>query len=307
MSTKEKVFFNNKTLKMAGEIHYPSDFDANKTYASVVVVHPGNGVKEQVAGLYAQKLAENGFIGFAFDASYQGESEGLPRYLDDPFNRVEDIRCAVDYLVTLPYIDENRIGAMGICAGAGYAISATQTELRIQAVAGISTWDVGDSQRNGFARRWTDEQKRQMLLDVAAQRTREARGEEPLYMGYVPNSPEEFTEDTPIIQREAYEYYNTPRASHPNSHNKVLFTCNDRFAAFKAFDQIDTISPRPLLLIIGSEADTIYFTDSAYQAAKEPKEIYTIQGATHVDLYDKSPYVEQVTEKLTDFFRKALK
>lgn len=119
MSSKEKVFFKNKTLEMAGEIHYPSDFDPNQKYASVVVSYPGNGVKERVAGLYADKLAENRFIGFAFDASYQGESEGLPRYLDDPFNRVEDIRCAVDYLVTLPFIDENRIGTMGICAGAG--------------------------------------------------------------------------------------------------------------------------------------------------------------------------------------------
>lgn len=306
MSTKEKVYFKNGILKMAGEIHFPSDFDPNKKYASVVVSHPGNGVKEQVAGLYARKLAENGFIGLAFDASYQGESEGLPRYLDDPFNRVEDIRCAVDYLVTLPYIDENRIGAMGICAGAGYAISATQTELRIQAVAGISTWDVGDSQRNGFARKWTDEQKKQILKDVAAQRTREARGEAPLLVGYVPNCPEDFTEDTPVIQREAYEYYNTPRAIHPNSHNKFLFTCNDRFISFDAFSQIDTISPRPLLLIIGSEADTIYFSDTAYEKAIEPKEMYTIEGATHVDLYDKSPFVEQVTEKLTDFFKKAL-
>lgn len=306
MSTKQKVYFKNKMLKMAGEIHLPSDFDINKKYASIVVSHPGNGVKEQVAGLYAQKLAENGFIGFAFDASYQGESEGLPRYLDDPFNRVEDIRCAIDYLVTLPYIDENRIGAMGICAGAGYAISAAQTELRIQAVAGISTWDVGDSQRNGFARKWTEEQKRQILKDVAAQRTREARGEEPLLVGYVPNSVEEFTDETPVIQREAYEYYCTSRASHPNSHNKFLFTCNDRFIAFKAFDQIETISPRPTLFIIGSEADTIYFTDSAYEQAKEPKEIYTIQGATHVDLYDKSPFVEQVTNKLTSFFKESL-
>lgn len=115
---------------MAGEIHFPANFDLNKKYDGVVVSHPSNGVKEQVAGLYAQKLAENGFIGFAFDASYQGESEGLSRYLDGAFNRVEDIRCAINYLVTLPYIDENRIGAMGICAGAGYAINATQTKYR---------------------------------------------------------------------------------------------------------------------------------------------------------------------------------
>lgn len=306
MSIKQKVFFNNKTLRMAGEIHFPSDFDPNKKYAGIVISHPGNGVKEQVAGLYAAKLSDNNFIGFAFDASYQGESEGMPRYLDDPFNRVEDIRCAIDYLVTLPYIDENQIGAMGICAGAGYAIAAAQTELRIQAVAGISTWDVGDSQRNGFARRWTEEQKRKILVEVAAQRTREARGEEPLLVGYVPDSPEAFTEDTPVIQREAYEYYCTPRAAHPNSHNKYLFTCNDRFIAFDAFAQIETIAPRPLLLIIGSEADTIYFTETAYQKASEPKEIYTIKGATHVDLYDKLPYVEKVTEKLTEFFREAL-
>lgn len=306
MSTKEKTYFKNKTLLMAGEIHLPLNFDPNKKYASVVVSHPGNGVKEQVAGLYAQKLAEEGFIGFAFDASYQGESEGLPRYLDDPFNRVEDIRSAIDYLVTLPYIDENRIGAMGICAGAGYAISAAQTEYRIQAVAGISTWDVGDSQRNGFARRWTDEQRNQMLRDVAAQRTREARGAKPLLVGYVPNSIDEFRVDTPTIQKEAYEYYCTPRAAHPNSHNKFLFTCNDRFAAFKAFDQIETISPRPILFIIGSEADTIYFTDTAYEQAKEPKEVYSIQGASHVDLYDKPQFVKEATAKLNEFFKKAL-
>ncbi|MGL4518395.1 MAG: alpha/beta hydrolase [Phocaeicola sp.] len=117
MGTKHKVFFKNKNLKMAGEIHLPEEFDESKKYAAVVVVHPGNGTKEQVAGLYAQKLSEQGFVGFAYDASYQGESEGEPRYLEDPTARVEDVRCAIDYLVTLPYIDEECIGAMGICAG----------------------------------------------------------------------------------------------------------------------------------------------------------------------------------------------
>ena len=164
---------------MAGEIYFPEDFDTEKKYPSIVVTHPGNGVKEQVAGLYARLLSERGFVTLAFDASHQGESEGLPRYLEDPTARVEDIRCAIDFLVTLPYIDEERIGAMGICAGAGYSINAAQTEYRIKAVAGISTWDVGDSQRNGFAQCWTEEEKRQMFRGVALQRTREARGEAP--------------------------------------------------------------------------------------------------------------------------------
>lgn len=306
-TTKEKVLFKNKNLTMAGEIHYPADFDSAKKYPTVIAVHPGNGTKEQVAGLYAQKLAEQGFVGFAYDASYQGESEGEPRYLEDPVARVEDIRCAIDYLVTLPYIDENRIGAMGICAGAGYAINATQTEYRIQAVAGVSTWDVGDSQRNGFARCWSEAERKQMLRDVAAQRTREARGEEPLLVGYVPMTEADIDENTSVIQREAYDYYCTPRAVHPNSHNRIRFSCNDRLAAFNAFDLIETISPRPILLIVGSKADTIYFSDSAYEKAQEPKEMFRIEGATHVDLYDKSPFVEQVADKLTQFFSLALK
>lgn len=306
MTTKEKVFFRNKNLRMVGEIHLPDGFDPAKKYASIVTVHPGNGVKEQVSGLYAQKLSEQGFVAFAYDASYQGESEGEPRYLEDPTARVEDVRCAIDYLVTLPYIDEDRIGAMGICAGAGYAINAAQTEYRIQAVAGISTWDVGDSQRNGFNRCLNKEQRKQLLRDVAAQRTREARGEEPLLVGYVPSTDGDINEATSVIQREAYQYYCTPRASHPNSHNKFLFSCNDRLAAFNAFDLIETISPRPILLIVGSEADTIYFSDSAYEKALEPKEMYRVAGATHVDLYDKSPFVEEVTGKLTEFFTRNL-
>ncbi|MGM5629846.1 alpha/beta hydrolase [Apibacter raozihei] len=300
---KEKIFFKNQTLKLAGELYFPLDFDNNQKFAAIIISHPGNGVKEQVAGLYAKKLAENGFISLAFDASHQGESEGLPRYLDDPAKRVEDIRCAVDFLVTLPYIDENKIGAMGICAGAGYAINTAQTEYRIQAVAGISTWDVGDSQRNGFARKWTKQQRNEILQEVALQRTREARGEKPLFVGYVPDSEADFDDDTPIIQREAYEYYCTSRAAHPNSHNKYLYTGNDRFIAWEAFNLLDTLSPRPLLLIVGSLADTIYFSENAYEKANEPKELYIVEGASHVDLYDQEIYVEQVTEKLTDFFR----
>lgn len=320
---KEKVFFKNKDIKMAGEIYYPVDFDKNKKYPAIVITHPGGGVKEQASALYGGKLAEKGFIALAFDASYQGESGGEPRFLEDPTSRVEDIRCAIDYLVTLPYIDENRIGAMGICAGGGYSINAAQTEYRIKAVAGISSWDVGDSARHGlrcstvnnmkkvdqanelFPPLTVDDMKK-MLDEVAKQRSREARGEERKYLGYVPNSLDEITEKTPVIQKEAYEYYRTPRASHPNSQNKYLFTSIDRLCAFSAFDNIETISPRPILLIVGSEADTIYFSKTAYNKAQQPKEMFKIQGATHIDLYDKSEYVNPVVEKLAEFFGKNL-
>ena len=302
MSIIEKIFFKNGDLRIAGELHFPSEFDATKKYAAVVAVHPGNGVKEQVSGLYAKLLAEQGFVAIAFDASHQGESDGYPRYLEDPARRVEDIRCAIDFLVTLPYVDEERIGAFGICAGAGYAINCAQSEARIQAVAGISTWDVGDSQRNGLFRSLTKEERQQLLRDVSAQRTREARGEKPLYMGYVPALPTEFTDDTAQISKDASDYYCTPRAAHPNSHNKYLFSCNDRMIAWDAFSLIDTISPRPILFVVGELADTIYFTDSAYEKALEPKEIYRVKGAKHVDLYDLEPYVSQVGDKLANFF-----
>ena len=306
MSRKEKITFKNGDLKMSGELYLPDVFDAEKKYRAVVAVHPGNGVKEQVAGLYARLLAEQGFVTLAYDASHQGASDGYPRYLEDPARRVEDIRCAIDFLVTLPYVDEERIGAFGICAGGGYAISCAQSEARIQAVAGISTWDVGDSQRNGLFRSLTKDERRQLLREVGAQRTREARGEEPLYMNYVPNSPEEFTEATAQISKDASDYYCTPRASHINSHNKYIFSCNDRMIAWDAFSLIDTLSPRPLLLIVGNKADTIYFSDTAYEKALEPKEIYYIKGAKHVDLYDKSPFVEEVAEKMNSFFKGAL-
>ncbi len=146
----KKVSFKKFDINLAGLIFYPDNFDKKKKYPAIVITHPGGGVKEQCSSLYAWNLAKNGYVTIAFDASHQGESEGLPRYLEDPASRVEDIRSAIDYLVTLLYVDEEKIGAMGICAGGGYTMNAIQTEYRIKAAAGISTWDVGDSAKNGF-------------------------------------------------------------------------------------------------------------------------------------------------------------
>lgn len=141
---KEKVFYNQtyNNVKIAGELYKPENFDVNKKYPAIIVVHPAGGVKEQVAGLYAKKLSENGFITLAFDASYQGESGGKPHFLENPASRVEDVRSSVDFLTTLPFVDKENIGVLGICAGGGYAFNAAQTEMRIKAVATVSAFDL---------------------------------------------------------------------------------------------------------------------------------------------------------------------
>ncbi len=302
----KKVFFKKFALRLAGLLFVPEVLEEGRRYPAVVVTHPGGGVKEQCSSLYAWHLARAGFVALAYDASHQGESEGLPRYLEDPASRVEDIRAAVDYLTTLPYVDEGRIGAMGVCAGGGYTMSAIQTDARIRAAAGISTWDVGDSARNGFPGVNIENFFQKLLREVADARTAEARGEEPRYWNYVPASADAIDANTSVIQREAYEYYRTPRCQYPTSVNKYLVSSNDKLAAFDAFAYLATVSPRPVLFIVGSRADTLYFTEDGYKRAREPKEIFTIEGASHVDLYDKPPFVAQAVARLTDFFGKAL-
>lgn len=303
----QKVTFKKQDLKIAGLLFLPDNFNKNKKYPAIVVTHPGGGVKEQTSSLYAYSLSKAGFVTLSFDASHQGESEGLPRFLEDPTSRVEDIRSAVDYLVSLPYVDDNKIGAMGICAGGGYSMSAIQTESRIKAAAGVSSWDVGDTAKNGFPVSDDPDYMKKVLTETAKQRTREARGEKALYVGYLPNSESEMNANTPTIQKEGYEYYRTSRAGFPTSENKMLFTSNDKLAAFDAFAHIETVSPRPILLIVGGEADTIYFSEKAYKKANEPKELYKIKGASHIDLYDRPEYVSVAVDKLTQYFNKYLK
>lgn len=146
----QAVYFQNGPWKMAGNLYFPKNIENGKKYPAIITVHPGGGVKEQTSGLYAKKLAEQGFITLAYDASHQGDSEGMPRYLENPTERVEDIRSAVDYLTTLPQVDAEKIGVFGICAGGGYALSAAQTEHRIKAVATASAVDIGTTFRQGW-------------------------------------------------------------------------------------------------------------------------------------------------------------
>lgn len=304
-TTVQAVTFKKDNLKLAGNIFLPAGFDKNKKYPAIVVVHPGGGVKEQTAGLYAQQLAEKGFITLAFDASHQGASEGLPRFLDNPLNWVGDIYSAVDYLVTLPFIDANNIGGLGICAGSGATVKAAMTERRIKALATISGVDVGAAGRRGWEGKGSGEDVIPTLEAVAKQRTAEANGAVALYVPYV---PEVGDKTAPKDLQEAAEYYRTPRGQYPTSTNKLLFSGMSYGLMFDGFGQADKLLTQPLLLIAGSEAGSLWHSQELIEkAASKDKELFIIKGATHMDLYDGKQYVPQVTKKLTEFFNNNLK
>jgi fermentation-respiration switch protein FrsA (DUF1100 family) len=299
--TIEKVTFNNNNLKMAGNLYLPKDFNENKKYPAIITVHPGGGVKEQTSGLYAQKMAEQGYVALAFDASHQGESEGLPRFLENPTERVEDIKSAVDYVSTLKFVNAEKIGLIGICAGGGYSVNAAMTEKRIKAIAVASPVSTGN--KKGWDGKTPISESLATLQAVAKQRTAEANGAEPIYVNYVPEKPDG---NTPNDLVEAHDYYRTPRAQHPNSTNQLLFTSLDKMLAFEAFTNIETFLSQPILVIVGSKAGSRWQGEEIYKKAKSQKELKIIDGATHMDLYDIPKYVIQVANDMTTFFGKNL-
>jgi uncharacterized protein len=303
--TRRAVTFKNRDVNMAGVLFVPADLNQSnksKTYPAIVVVHPGGGSKDQTASLYAYRLAQQGYIALAFDASHQGESGGEPRLLEDPTARVEDVRSAVDYFTTLPFVDRERIAALGICAGGGYAINATMTDHRIKAVAGVSAFNYGDGFRKGWRGTGTVEEQLATLQGVAKQRTAEANGAQPTMLPYVPDSIEGVTEPEMVDASEYYRQAN--RWRHENSPNRFLSSSIDKIYAFDAFDGIDTLLTQPLLLIAGSNAGSKWHSDRAYELAKSEKELFVVPGGTHMSLYDKD--VGKAMPKLLDFFGKQL-
>lgn len=301
----EKVKFKNRIgIEVVGDLYLPKDLDRSKQHAAIIVGHPFGGVKEQTSGLHAQKMAELGYVTMAFDASFYGESGGTPRHIEVPEIRVEDFSAAVDFMSNHPLVDADRIGVIGICGGGGYSVSAAQIDHRIKAVATISMYDMGRARRQGLGDVISYEQRMKTLDEIGEQRTREFAGAQRRDIGAIPESVSASdTENT----REFYDYYRTPRGLHPSSTSYYSFTSLAPMMDFFPFAQIETISPRPLLFIVGERAASAYFSEDAYRRAVEPKELFVVPGASHVDLYDVPQYTDQSVKKLDDFFQEYLR
>ncbi|MBV7531362.1 alpha/beta hydrolase [Chitinophaga sp. sic0106] len=292
MNTKSVTFLSNN-IPLAANLYLP----AGKPIAALVVGHPGTGVKEQAAGLYAQLLAEKGFITLAFDAAYQGESGGLPRGLEDPAQRIEDIKAAVTYLQS---IQDKPVGVLGICASGGYGVAAAATDHRIKAIATVSAADIGRQFRNGGDGKQGMEVIQGMLDMAAADRSAKEPGSFPLFPA------EEQAKAMGLHVYEGWKYYCTDQGQHPRSAKFFQWKSVELIAGFDAFRFADLIAPRPLLMITGSEAVTTWMTEAAIATAKAPKEHAIIDGPTHVELYYKQPYVNQAVDKLHAFFTENL-
>lgn len=303
---RQKVTFRNRFLiDVVGDLFLPAGYDPAKRYPTLVVGHPFGGVKEQTSGLYARRLAELGYITLAFDASYYGESGGYPRRIESPEVRVEDFSAAVDFLANHPAVDADRIGVIGICGGGCYSVSAAQIDHRIKAVATISMYDMGRARRRGVGDSMTYEQRMATLDAVGAQRTAEYGG---AARRDIRALPEKVDASTPQYALDFLDYYDNPaRGKHPNSTAYYSYTSLAPMMNFFPFVQIETISPRPLLFIVGEHAVSAYFSEDAYAKAAEPKELFVVEGATHVDLYDRPEYLAITLPKLDSYFKQYLK
>ena len=296
------VTYKLNGLDIAANVYTPADYDPSKKYPTIAVAHPNGGVKEQVAGLYAQHLAENGFIAITADAAYQGASGGLPRNVDKPQNRVEDIRGMADYISRYEGVDPDRLGVLGICGGGGYTLKAAQSDKRFKAVATLSMFNSGEVRRNGFQKSQLNTIQ-ERLEQATKARAQEAAGGEIIYAGVASITDEEIAKTATDLYREGYVYYYRTHA-HPNS--TFLYTMSSLLdlMTWDAATNMDLIN-QPLLMMAGSKADTKYMTDEAFAKAinAKNKELFLIDGATHIQTYWKPEYVSQSVKKLVSFFQ----
>lgn len=302
---QEKISFknsNNQEILMSAIINYPNNFDKTKKYPAIVVAHPGGGVKEQTSGLYAKKVSESGFITVAYDASYQGESGGVPRQLENPFIRVDDISAVIDYLLTLNFVDKEKIGAIGVCAGGGYTIEAAKKDRRIKALATVSGADFGEVLRRGWMGDQPTSLVNDLLLNASNQRSAEALGAD-VFM--IPLASDKNTNELEE-HNEGYEYYRTKRAMHPNSPSMMPFTSVANLINFNTYSNLDFLLTQPILLIAGSKAKTKWLSDKWFSQITSPKKLVAIENASHFDMYDGEEYVDKAVSELKTFFKENL-
>lgn len=296
------VTYQLNGLSIAANVYTPAGYITSKKYPTIEVAHPNGGVKEQTAGLYAQLLAEAGYIAIAADAAYQGASGGEPRHTDKPQFRIEDIRGMADFITQYAGVDANRLGVLGICGGGGYTLKAVQADKRFKAVATLSMFNSGEVRRNGFQNSQLNTIQERLKKATEA-RAQEAAGGKIIYAGVANITDEEIVKTQTDLYREGYEYYYRSHA-HPNS--TFLYTMSSLLdlMSWDATAGAELIE-QPLLMIAGSNADTKYMTDEAFGKAinAKTKELFIIEGATHIQTYWKPEYVAQAVNKLTNFYQ----
>ena len=308
VSTQPVTFKNQYKMDISGNLYIPKNLNSNAKHAAIIVGHPMGAVKEQSANLYAINMAERGFVTLSVDLAFWGGSGGELRNGVSPDMYAETFSAAVDYLGTRPFIDRERIGAIGICGSGSFAISAAKIDPRLRAIATISMYDMGAANRNALNKSQTLEQRKQIIADAATQRYVEFNGGETRYTS---GTVHEITEKSHPIEREFYEFYRTPRGEFTPKGATALttthptLTSNVKFMNFYPFNDIETISPRPLMFITGDQAHSKEFSEDAYARAAEPKELVYVKGAGHVDLYDRVNLIPW--DRLNTFFTTSLK
>ena len=303
-----KVTFRNQYgMTVTGNLHVPKTLDRSRRHAALVVGHPMGAVKEQSANLYAAKMAEQGFVTLSIDLSFWGESAGEPRNAVSPDIYAEDFSAAVDFLRTQTFVDADRIGAIGICGSGSFVISAAKIDPRIRAIATVSMYDMGAANRQGLRNGVSVEQRKAAIAEAIAQRDVEFAGGPTRYTSGSVHALD--AKSTPI-EREFYDFYRTPRgaftpaSASPETTTHPTLTSNLKFLNFYPFNDIDTISPRPMLFITGDSAHSREFSEDAYRRAGQPKRLLVVPDAGHVDLYDRVDLIP--FDALTTFFRDGL-
>lgn len=304
--TREKVIFKNRYgISLTGDMYIPKKHK-DSLLSAIVVSGPFGAVKEQASGLYAQNMAERGFVTLAFDPSFTGESGGEPRNVASPDINTEDFSAAVDFIGLQKVVDKNRIGIIGICGFGGMALSATAVDKRVKAVVTTSMYDMTRVMSKGYYDSVTLEQRTKILEEMSKQRWLDFEKGEPAPS--TANLPKKLVGNEPQFVVDYFNYYRTPRGFHKNSINSNgawTSTTPFSFMNMPILTYIKEISPRPLLMIAGEKAHSRYFSEDAFKMASEPKELMIIPNAVHVDLYDKVDIIP--FDKIESFFEKNLK